>query len=494
MKHAFLLSTTLLCALLSGCADDSDDVGGTALPPVDSGTTPTDTGTTPPADTGSVTPPGDADPDAPKPETCSGSAPVEEVVADITANTEWTCAKTYVLKKFVEVKPGATLTIKAGTVIKGVKGTGSDSITGLAVLPGAKINAMGTKTQPIVMTSNEASPKRGDWAGLMLLGKAKSNHQKTDGSATEVFPEGLTSKPQFQYGSLGADRDDADSSGELHFVRVEWAGFQLTVGNEINSFSFYGVGSGTKLDHLESIQGFDDAFEWFGGTVSGKYLLAQSTNDDCFDMDNGYSGKLQYLICNRDDVDGGGNGFEVDNDANGSNNQPYTNPTIWNATLIGKTGTATTEGGHGAHIRRNARGKWSNILAVNWPLSGLNIEANLDASKAPIPGSGCEKNVADGALVIQNSNFSGATKDGNNTFSSTFLGEASRKLTTKKVDEAKITDIKSTGASFALQAGSPFLTGGAAPPADGFFDAAGKDLIGACGTTCPEFEGWTVFK
>ena len=80
-------------------------------------------------------------------------------------------------------------------------------------------------------------------------------------------------------------------------------------------------------------------------------------------MDNGYSGKLQFIICNRDDVDGGGNGFEVDNDANGSNNQPYTNPTIWNATLVGKPGTATTEGGHGAHLRRNARGKWSNVLA-----------------------------------------------------------------------------------------------------------------------------------
>lgn len=483
MKKTFLVPS-LTALLLAACGDDSSD-GGRTLPPVDSGTT--DSGNV--EDSGAQPiDGGDAGP------TCPSNPPVEEVTADVSANAEWTCAKTYVLKKFVEVKPGATLTIKAGTVIKGVKGSGAESVTGLAVLPGAKIMAMGTKAQPIVFTSNQATPQRGDWAGVMILGKARTNHQKTDGSATEVFPEGLASKPQFAYGSVGADRDDDDSSGELHYVRVEWAGYQLTVGNEINSFSFYGVGRGTKVDHLEVLHGFDDAFEFFGGTVNAKYLLAQSTNDDCFDMDNGYSGKLQYIICNRDDVDGGGNGFEVDNDANGSNNQPYTSPTIWNATIIGKPGTATTEGGHGAHLRRNARGTWSNVLAVNWPLSGLFVEANLDASKNPIPGSGCEKNVADGTLVLQSSNFGGTTKNGNNAFSAGLLGEASRKLSSKSLAEVMIADPKSSGPSFALQPASPMLTGAAAPPSDGFFDAAGKDFVGACGTSCDEFVGWTKFE
>lgn len=479
----------IVASALAGCGSDSEGDNKT-LPFPDTGTSLADTGTMTTTDTGT---PADADPDAPVEPSCPSNPPVEEVNVDISANTEWTCAKTYLLKKFVEVKPGATLTIAAGTIIKGAKGAGADAVTGIAVLPGAKIKAMGTRARPIVMTSNEATKKRGDWAGLMILGKAKTNHQTADGMATDVFPEGLATKTQFKYGSIGADRDDADSSGELHYVRVEWAGFQLTVGNEINAFSFYGVGSGTVADHLEAFQGFDDAFEWFGGKMNAKYLLAQSTNDDCFDMDNGFSGKLQFIICNRDDIDGGGNGFEVDNDANASSNQPYTNPTIWNATMIGKTGTATTEGGHGFHLRRNTRGTWSNILAVNWPLSGLFIEPNQDAAKMPIPNSGSEKNATDGTLKVQNSIVSGATKNGNTAFNDGYLANAANKIATKKLDEVMINEIASDKPNFSLKAGSPALTGGAAPT-DPFFDAAGKDLIGACGTSCSEFEGWTTYK
>lgn len=468
---------------IAGCGDDSTP---DKPAPADTGTVDTGADTGSPIDTGTVdtgTPDGDAPPPG-----CPASPTPVDVTADITADTTWDCSKVYTLKKFVEVKPGAKLTITAGTVVKGTRGTGTGeaSITGIAVLPGAKIASMGTKDQPVVMTSSEASKKRGDWAGLMILGKAKSNH------AAVTTPEGLSAKDQFKYGSTGADRDDADSSGELHYTRVEWAGYQLSVGNEINAFSFYGVGSGTQLDHLEAYQGFDDSFEWFGGAANAKYLLAQSGNDDCFDMDNGYRGKLQFLICNRDDVDGGGNGFEVDNDANASDNAPFTQPMIWNATMIGKA-TATTEGGHGFHLRRNTKGTWSNILAVGWPLSGIFIQPNVDSAGAALPGTGAEKNATDGSLVVKNSIISGTTKDANSTFSQTYIDDASRKISKTKVADVKITDTKSTGPNFSLQAGSPALTGGA-EPTDAFFDKSAKDFIGACGTTCPEFEGWTTFK
>lgn len=490
VRSSLVLVTLVACGAVTlgsvGCGDDStpDKPAPSDTGTVDTGAadTGTDTGT---VDTGT---PGDGGGDTPDPG-CPATPTAVDVTADITTDTTWDCSKVYILKKFVEVKPGAKLTIKAGTVVKGTRGagTGEATITGIAVLPGAKIASLGTKTQPVVMTSNEASKKRGDWAGLMILGKAKSNH------TAATFPEGLSAKDQFKYGSTGADRDDADSSGELHYTRVEWAGYQLSVGNEINAFSFYGVGSGTQLDHLEAYQGFDDSFEWFGGAVNGKYLLAQSGNDDCFDMDNGYRGKLQFIICNRDDVDGGGNGFEVDNDANASDNTPYTQPTIWNATMIGKTDTATTEGGHGFHLRRNTKGTWSNVLAVNWPLSGLFIQANVDSAGAALPGTGAEKNATDGSLVVKNSIISGATKDANSTYSQTYLDDASHGNRKLKLADVKITEVKSTGPNFALQAGSPALTGGAAPT-DAFFDVAGKDLVGACGTTCPEFEGWTTFK
>jgi hypothetical protein len=490
MKKAFLSTGFLGLAVLAslslvGCSDDPIPVG--PRPVEDTGTE-----TTPNPPDGDPSPadgdpnPADADPDAPPVPTCPANPPVEEVTADITANTTWTCQKTYLLKKFVEVKPGATLTINAGTTVKGSRGAGvgSDSITGLAVLAGAKIMAMGTKAQPIVMTSNEATKQRGDWAGLMILGKAKSNHQNA-GGAVDVFPEGLTALPQFKYGSIGADRDDNDSSGELHYVRVEYAGYQLTVGNEINTFSFYGVGGGTKADHLQALQAFDDSFEWFGGTMNAKYLIAASGNDDCFDMDNGFRGKLQFGICNRDDVLGGGNGFEVDNDANGTANAPFTEPTIYNFTMVGKE-TNTTEGGFGFHLRRNTKGKWFNILSVNWPLAGLHIQPNASGGT-----DGAVANATDGSLSVKNS-IIGGKKNGETAFADTYLANAANNIRTATLADAKITSVASKTPNFALQAGSPALTGAAPPPSDGFFEPA--TFIGACGETCDEFTGWTKFE
>jgi hypothetical protein len=429
---------------------------------------------------------GDADAEA-GPPSCPTNPPVQEVLGNITANTEWDCRKTYVLKTFVEVRPGVTLTVGPGTQIKALRGSGvgSDSLAGLVILPRAKVRAMGTKALPIVMTSAEAVPRRGDWAGVMIIGGARSNHQNAGGPVA-VYPEGLVTQPQFQYGSIGADRDDNDSSGELHYVRVEYAGYQLTVGNEINSFGFYGVGSGTSVDHLQALHGFDDAFEWFGGTVNAKYLVAASVEDDCFDIDNGFRGKLQFGVCNRDDVLRGGNGFEVDNDANGTSNEPRTDPTIYNFTLIGKD-TDLAEGGFGLHLRRNAKGRWFNILAVNWPLAGLHIQPNTSGGT-----DGAVDNATDGSLSLRNSIVGGIRKNGETAFADGYIFNAANNLRTAALADAKITSVSSKRPNFALQSGSPALTGWTAPPNDGFFTPV--SFIGACSTTCTEFEGWTRYE
>lgn len=474
-KRPLYLATLALAGLVTtaGCSDDTNDQ---PTPIVDGGV---DSGTpdTSSEDTGVVADTGPSDAPADAPAACPTNPPVEEITADITANTTWTCQKTYLLEKLVEVKAPAVLTIGAGTTIKGVKGASMSQIAGLAILPGAKILAMGTKAKPIVFTSNEATRARGDWAGLMLLGKARSNH------AAQSFPEGITAMTEFGYGGTAADRDDDDSSGELHYVRVEYAGFQLSPNNEINSFSFYGVGRGTKLDHLEALQGADDSFEFFGGTVEAKYLVASGGADDCLDMDNGYSGKIQFAICDRDDVLGGGNGFEVDNDATGSANLPQTNPTVWNVSLVGKGSTPTSDGGHGFHLRRNTLGKWGNVLAVNWPLSGLFIEGTTTTASATA-----------GTLSVTSSIFGGLTKNGNDAFADAYLANPTHKLRTATLAEAKVTNTTSTAPNFALQTGSPALTGATAPPSDAFFDQTGKDFVGACSTTCTEFEGWTRFE
>ena len=85
-------------------------------------------------------------------------------------------------------------------------------------------------------------------------------------------------------------------------------------------------------------EGGDDSFEWFGGTVNARHLIAYKGWDDEFDTDYGYSGKLQFLLGVRDPKvadTSKSNGFESDNDANGSGNEPLTNPIFSNVTLIG---------------------------------------------------------------------------------------------------------------------------------------------------------------
>ena len=461
MKSSKLFSAAILTCLvaLSACTDEEDDI------------TPTKK-----EDTGADTNTGTTDSNTPVTDDGTDAPPVvvtdQDVTEDITADTTWSATKRYHLKKFVRVKAPATLTIEAGVAIK--SGPGAE-VFGLAVLPGAKIKAMGTAAKPIVFTSGADKGKRktGDWAGLMLMGKAKVN------TPAPRYPEGLKDNPEYAYGG----DDDADSSGELHYVRVEYAGYQLSANNEINAFTFYGVGSGTKLDHLQAHFGNDDSFEFFGGAVDAKYLVATSGTDDCFDMDNGFRGRLQFLICNRDDISGGGNGFETDNDAAGSGAMPQTNPTVWNATVVGKM-TTTTEGGHGMHLRRNATGKYNNILVANWPLSGVYVD-----------GTATLANATAGTLDVRTSLFANA-KNYNDMAAGGAIelwatGAGKGNTTAANLAAVMITDTSSDKWNFALKDGSPALTGAATPPSD-FFDASGKDFIGACGKICPEFEGWTT--
>jgi len=454
------LAAALIAVSLFGCTDEEDE-SLKPTPKPDTGTTATDSepGTdsaVPLTDDGTETPVAIAD---------------KDVTDDITTDTTWTASNRYHLKKFVRVKAPATLTIEAGTVV--ASGPGAE-VFGLAILSGAKIRAMGTAAKPIVMTSGakKGARKAGDWAGLMILGKAKVN------LPAPRYPEGLRDNPDYAYGG----DEDADSSGELHYVRVEYAGYQLSANNEINAFSFFGVGSGTKLDHLQAHFGNDDSFEFFGGTVDAKYLIATSGTDDCFDMDNGYRGRLQFLICNRDDISGGGNGFETDNDSSGSGATPQTNPTVWNATIVGKS-TTTTEGGHGMHLRRNAAGKYNNILVAGWPLSGVFVD-----------GTAALTNATSGALDLRSSLLANAKNYNDMTAGGAievWATSGKNNKTAANLAAVMIKDTSSDKWNFSLSDGSPALTGAATPPAE-FFDASGKDFIGACGKTCSEFEGWTT--
>lgn len=287
---------------------------------------------------------------------------VVEITGDITTATTWSADKIYLLKGNVFVTNNVTLTIQPGTIIKGDKSTKG----ALVITRGSKIDATGTVDKPIVFTSSIASGARsaGDWGGLILLGKATNN------LGTSVPIEGISDATE--KGKHGGT-NDADNSGTLKYVRVEFAGIPLGPDNEINGITFGSVGSGTTVDYVQVYRSGDDAFEWFGGTVNAKHLLAIGTWDDDFDTDNGYSGKVQFALAQRlastADVSGS-NGFESDNMGSGSNTSPQTSAIFSNVTVLGpvdKAGAGSINANyqHAVQIRRN-----SAISILNSVLAG----------------------------------------------------------------------------------------------------------------------------
>ena len=304
------------------------------------------------------------------PETTVYPTTITTVSADITTNTTWSGVVKLMNK--VYVKNNATLTIAPGTIIRGDKLTQGT----LIITRGAKIMADGTESNPIVFTSNEAVGARneGDWGGLVILGLAKNNQP-----GGVAFIEGIVPTTDSQYGG----NFDNDNSGILKYVRVEFAGIALEPNKEINGITFGSVGNGTVVDYVQVTLSGDDSFEWFGGTVNCKHLIAYRGLDDDFDCDFGFRGKVQFALSIRDkdlyDAPGDSNAFECDNDAAGSTAQPKTRPIFSNVTLVGAKGNGTTALPTGEkfekafRLRRNSAVSVLNSLVTGWE-KGLSIE------------------------------------------------------------------------------------------------------------------------
>lgn len=282
----------------------------------------------------------------------------------LTADKEWT------LIGYVYVPNGVTLNIEPGTVIKSdVSNKGA-----LCIERGGKINAPGTADKPIVFTSGKAEGSRtpGDWGGLVILGKAKTNR-----SSTPVIEGGLD-RP------YGGD-DDEDNSGVLTFVRIEYAGVAAFPNSEINGLTLGAVGRGTKIENIQVSYGNDDSYEFFGGTVNAKRLIAFATADDDFDFDFGYTGMIQHAIALRDPgtVDNGdaGNGVEADNDGTGTDATPRTHPVLSNITWIGPNNADGTLANHnfGNRWRRAVEFEVYNSVMLGWQKAGFSIESDLTA-------------------------------------------------------------------------------------------------------------------
>lgn len=300
---------------------------------------------------------------------------------DITVNTTWSASNVYLLIGWVYVKSGATLTIEPGTIIRGDK----TNKGALIIEKGATINANGTASNPIIFTSNQAAGSRdyGDWGGIIILGNAVIN--VTGGSAT--IEGGI--------GSTYGGSNDADNSGILKYVRIEFPGIAFTTNNEINGITFGGVGNATQIDYVQVSYSGDDSFEWFGGTVNAKHLIAYRGWDDDFDTDYGYRGKVQFAVSLRDkniaDVSGS-NGFESDNDGSGSTNAPFTNCIFSNFSMFGPkvnlTDTIHTNYKRAMHLRRNTKLNVFNSVFSGWPvglfIDGTTTQANATANELKI--------------------------------------------------------------------------------------------------------------
>ncbi|MEW5797633.1 MAG: T9SS type A sorting domain-containing protein [Bacteroidota bacterium] len=419
---------------------------------------------------------------------CSASfAQLIELKDSITADLKLDSTKQYLLKGFFKVKSGAKLTIPPGTVIYGDK----DTKGSLIIERGAKIYANGTATHPIVFTSSQAPGSRvtGDWGGILVAGNASINVPGGVGT----FEGGVG----VQYGG-GASPNDDDSSGVLRYVRIEYSGIPFVPNSEINGLTSGGVGRKTVYEYIMITENGDDSFEWFGGTVNGKYLISNKPVDDDFDTDFGFRGKLQYIIALRNpsvaDVSGS-HAMEADNDGSGSFNTPRSNPTISNATFVGPMQTTAATGFNPnykrtGHWRRSTQYGLHNSIAMGWPV-GIYIDGKNTATAAQ-----------GDTLTLRNSILAGNKKQfdttsSNGTFDIVAWGTDAAKGNTLLAEpaDAMLEDpFNQNAPNFLPKAGSPALSGASFTHprvADSYFTAT--TFRGAMGST-DWTKGWAVWN
>jgi hypothetical protein len=299
------------------------------------------------------------------------SKPVIVVTREVRTDETWRSGNYYVLRGAVFVRSGATLTIEAGTTIIGESGSRGT----LIVARGGKLNAIGTREQPIVFTSDQpvGSRGRGDWGGLIINGRAPVNLEGGLGTG-----EGDT-------GVYGGS-DPNDNSGTMRYVRVEFGGIEFSPDNELNGIAFQGVGRESSYEFLQAHMSRDDGMEWFGGTTDAKHLIISNAADDAFDWTFGWSGRVQFVAITQrgDDAD---NGIEADNNEFNNSATPRSHPQLYNFTMCGDPDR--NEGGESvraAIFRRGTAFTFRNFLVTGFKTTGLQVEvaANNTATTAQI--------------------------------------------------------------------------------------------------------------
>lgn len=360
-----------------------------------------------------------------------GSTATTVISNDITANTIWVTGKVYELNGTIYVRNNATLTIQPGVIIRS-----NVAASALFVTRGSKLNAIGTASQPIIFTSKNAAGQRnrGDWGGIVLLGRGRVNQ----GTGTNYI-EGISQTVDTQYGG-GSSPINNDNSGTLKYVRIEFAGYVYSPNNELNGLTMGGVGSGTTVDYVQVSYSNDDSFEWFGGSVDCKHLVALNGLDDDFDTDFGYNGRVQFGLSIKDPLAADistSECFESDNYAGTGDpvslSSPYstwrTSAIFSNFTCLGpvyratlSTPALTVNGLHdkALRIRRASELKVFNSLFLNFK-RGIQFENNSLANFTTNNTVKFKNNImsASGAVLVTSGTQSQYDASGNTTTTAT---------------------------------------------------------------------------
>ncbi len=399
------------------------------------------------------------------------------ISGSINENVELPKGK-YTLRGYVYVNDRARLTIAAGSIIV------SDTVNKGAIIveQNSRLIAEGTASEPIVFTSGKAPGQRrpGDWGGIILLGNAPTNR-----STTPIIEGGVNAV----YGGSLAN----DNSGIIKYVRIEFAGIAADPNSEINGLTLGGVGNGTVIENVQVSYGNDDAYEFFGGTVNCKNLIAFATADDDFDFDFGYNGRIQFAVSLRDPsfVDPGdaGNGIECDNDGAGTVASPRTRPQLSNFTFVGPNNAQGTLANHNftTRFRRSTQFSLTNSILIGYMDAGFQFESDSTAASYIDGRSRFRHNLVHG--VVEPYKVS----------STSLINAAGVKTKAEGVDSCKTfasandvmleNPFSLTAPNFLPKAGSPALSGAS------FFGLSGfttTTYVGAFGTT-NWMQGWASF-
>lgn len=417
------------------------------------------------------------------------------VKTNITGTRNWVKDSVYILIGQINVE--GTLNVAPGTIVKGDKVTKGT----LVVVPGGKLNAQGTASQPIVFTSRMEPGSRaaGDWGGIIMVGKATVNQ-------TNATVEGLSNPVDYGTSAIPV-RDDNDNSGILQYVRIEFSGIALQPDKETNGLTMCAVGKATTISHVQVSYGGDDSFEWFGGNVNCKYLIGYLGLDDDWDVDYGYSGNVQFGLSVRNprtaDVSGS-NGFESDNDGSGSTASPKTSAVFSNMTVIGPFKTTADKDvnlnyASGMHLRRNTSISIFNSVIAGWNTAGLLLDATTTYANAT-NGDMALQNVA--IVGIKGTVLKGASSVTDTNVADFFNTPAFNNQLIATVADAKIANAfynpkaaVGTPVSFLPEAGSPLLGAGAFAHAklqNAFFDKTAT-YMGAFGAADWTAQAWVNF-